>query len=540
MPANTSSGAPTKVYSVPTVVKWTNIDLDDPDAPLPSPRAFHCMCRVKNFMFILGGEGGEYGPDADILSDVWRFDMQRLVWKELHTSGEIPRLSRAAAVCVETAGFTPEALSSSPSSSAVTMTSSTASTIVVCGGFDGMFQTSDVHCLDLRTSAWTRFDTVGDVPVGGLAHHAAVLLPEGRILVVATCAGSSNSEFFELMLHHSENRAVYRRVAGIELRVELQEQRLKAAAVARFAAALVNKNKKKKKPDDESANYEDGDAPLLEPRFGKFRRRFGHTATVVQVSRQERSLYVVGGNISAHNEQHNLHVDLGMWSVEMTVLHKVEQALLSALDERRVTSLGRRMKAADIYRAEVLPLKVVVKMLADTQKVFLTMADFEVFCRHYDPVTQLLARSGRSARQKRDSTAHNTNDESEELGDEKDPYLTGQGALDPIDLEQRSSPPPSSSSTSRSQGPNVRYAEFVKLLLRLLVERGDRPDFGVTVDESMSCGQSWCPGLWECVRHWKVPKGRRFHTTTPIDPSARFLLMFGGDNFHSKKRYVQR
>jgi hypothetical protein len=203
------TGAPTKVYAIPTVATWTDIDLDDPAAPMPCPRAFHGMCRVHDFVFVVGGEGGAYGPEAEILSDVWRFDMQRLAWHQVKTTGEAPRLSRSACVLA-----------------------GNGSTIVLCGGFDGMYYTSSVFGLDLRTSSWTRYELAGHVPEGGAINHSATMLPEGRILLVLTPAGARNSELFELMLHHTAKRAIFHRIAGRELKIELNEQRLKVGRCA--------------------------------------------------------------------------------------------------------------------------------------------------------------------------------------------------------------------------------------------------------------------------------------------------------------------
>ena len=165
------------------------------------------MCRVQDFLFVLGGEGGHYGPDCDILSDVWRFDMQRMIWTEVSTSGEPPRVSRAACALLN------------------------GTTIIICGGFDGMFNTSDVYGLNLRTNVWTKYQIMGDVPAGGFCHHTANVLPEGRILIVLTRSGCRNCEFFELLIHHDAPKAIYRRIAGIELKTELLEQKLKVGSV---------------------------------------------------------------------------------------------------------------------------------------------------------------------------------------------------------------------------------------------------------------------------------------------------------------------
>ncbi len=57
-----------------------------------------------------------------------------------------------------------------------------------------------------------------------------------------------------------------------------------AAAVARFAAAL---QKTKPNGGNDASSAGAADAPVLEPRFDKFRRREGHTVNVVQMGARQ-------------------------------------------------------------------------------------------------------------------------------------------------------------------------------------------------------------------------------------------------------------
>ena len=191
--------------------------------------------------------------------------------------------------------------------------------------------------------------------------------------------------------------------------------------------------------------------------------------------------------MSAKNEIYNLDVDLGQWSVELATLRRVENTLQDGLDERRILSFKCQMASLDIYKTKSLAIKLITKILGESHNIFLTVSELETFVRFYDPVADLVDNS-----------------------------------------ELHMAPDGSTTNTKREQQVLKVYIEALsRLMLRIL--NYCRPRKPVRND----C--QWQPKLWNCVRTWKQPCGRKHHTTTPIGPDARYLVMFGGENYHASK-----
>ncbi|GAB4860892.1 hypothetical protein Ancab_036053 [Ancistrocladus abbreviatus] len=144
----------------------------------PSARDSHTCSSWKNKIIVIGGEDGhDY-----YLSDVHVLDTDTLVWKELHTSGQL---------------LTPRAGHS---------TVAFGKHIFVVGGFsDAQNLYNDVYMLDMDTGVWTKIMPTGDGPSARFSMSADCVDPSMSGVLVFISGCNKNLEALDDMYYlHTE------------------------------------------------------------------------------------------------------------------------------------------------------------------------------------------------------------------------------------------------------------------------------------------------------------------------------------------------
>lgn len=207
---------------------------------------------------------------------------------------------------------------------------------------------------------------------------------------------------------------------------------------------------------------------------------------------------VVGGNVSAKNEVHNIVTGLGKWSAEFTVLMKLETQLVKFLDERRINSLGRQLQALDVFKAGCLPIETIVKLLGESMSLYVAVTEFTIFLRYYNIVMPLLA-------------LKKNNNDNLYLDENKE------------ELE-------------------VNLHEFSVLLHKIIANKDVQnvlfSETKVARNTTLLSATMWTPSDWNAVCQWHFPKGRQYHSTTLISSAAlpnQYLVTFGGAHYHGHR-----
>ncbi|KAI9845639.1 MAG: hypothetical protein M1837_004613 [Sclerophora amabilis] len=117
----------------------------------PTARGYHTTNLVGSKLIVYGGSDG-----VECFNDVWIFDVETLVWKQVEIKHSYRRLSHSATIV--------------------------GSYLFVVGGHDGSNYSSDVLLLNLVTMHWDQRKTYG-VPPSGRGYHGAVL-HDSRLFVI--------------------------------------------------------------------------------------------------------------------------------------------------------------------------------------------------------------------------------------------------------------------------------------------------------------------------------------------------------------------
>ena len=121
------------------------------DEPKPKPRGYHTANMVGSKLIVYGGSDGE-----ECFQDVWVFDLDTALWKQVDIKKSYSRLSHTSTVI--------------------------GSCLFVVGGHDGVAYSSEVLLLNLVTMQWDRRKVYGKPP-GGRGYHCAVLY-DSRLFVL--------------------------------------------------------------------------------------------------------------------------------------------------------------------------------------------------------------------------------------------------------------------------------------------------------------------------------------------------------------------
>ncbi|KAI9759110.1 MAG: hypothetical protein M4579_002557 [Chaenotheca gracillima] len=124
----------------------------------PTARGYHTANMVGSKLIVYGGSDG-----VECFNDVWIFDVDTLLWKQVDIKHSFRRLSHSATIV--------------------------GSYLFVIGGHDGADYSSEVLLLNLVTMHWDRRKTYG-VPPGGRGYHGAVL-HDSRIFVIGGFDGQT-------------------------------------------------------------------------------------------------------------------------------------------------------------------------------------------------------------------------------------------------------------------------------------------------------------------------------------------------------------
>ncbi|KAF3180967.1 hypothetical protein TWF751_010180 [Orbilia oligospora] len=138
---------PTSTKNSSTVVKMK-----------PTARGYHTANMVQNKLIIFGGSDG-----VDCFKDVWVFDVDTSVWKNVEIKTSYPRLSHTATLI--------------------------GSYLFVVGGHDGVEYSNEVLLLNLVTMQWDKRKVYGLPPTGRGYHGAA--LHDSRLFVIGGFDGHS-------------------------------------------------------------------------------------------------------------------------------------------------------------------------------------------------------------------------------------------------------------------------------------------------------------------------------------------------------------
>ncbi|KAA0176566.1 hypothetical protein FNF27_01847 [Cafeteria roenbergensis] len=130
---------------------------------IPCMRTAHAATTYAHFMIIFGGWNGERELD-----DVFSFDTEALLWRELKGSGPGPSGRHFPALAV------------------------VRKQLMVFGGFNGTHWCNDVHVMNLETLAWTKVDLQGPAPTPR-ASATAVAVPGDRVIVFGGFDGTAGS-----------------------------------------------------------------------------------------------------------------------------------------------------------------------------------------------------------------------------------------------------------------------------------------------------------------------------------------------------------
>jgi hypothetical protein len=123
----------------PTLEKaWEQVNYDD-TLPHPSPRSGVGEAYFHRQMYIFGGY-----HQGQALNDLWTFDLDLLVWRQLNSVGDVPTPRTSHSMCVD---------------------HERAKLYVLCGSGSvfGSTNLGDVFEFDLLLHTWTRIDFQGDV-----------------------------------------------------------------------------------------------------------------------------------------------------------------------------------------------------------------------------------------------------------------------------------------------------------------------------------------------------------------------------------------
>ncbi|KAL5544644.1 hypothetical protein UlMin_008428 [Ulmus minor] len=173
--------------------------------PPPSPRDSHSCSSWKNNIIVIGGEDGhDY-----YLSDVHILDTDTLIWRELHTTGQL---------------LTPRAGHS---------TVAFGRRLFVFGGFtDAQNLYNDVYMLEIDSGVWTKVASVGDGPCARFSVSGACLDPQkqGVLVFFGGCNRSLEALDDIYYFHTGLSRENEQRLEKLSLRKQLkikcQEQNL--------------------------------------------------------------------------------------------------------------------------------------------------------------------------------------------------------------------------------------------------------------------------------------------------------------------------
>jgi hypothetical protein len=140
--------------SRPAAVQDVKLSIVSPGGPC---LAYHVGWIACGALYVHGGidKTGSKTP----LGSLHRFDFDSGTWSTVKSPGS-PSLSHHACVVVDNRYA------------------------VIIGGWNGRDRTCDVHIFDCLDARWSSPRTTGFPPGAGLSSHAAMLLPDGAILVV--------------------------------------------------------------------------------------------------------------------------------------------------------------------------------------------------------------------------------------------------------------------------------------------------------------------------------------------------------------------
>ncbi len=237
---------------------------------------------------------------------------------------------------------------------------------------------------------------------------------------------------------------------------------------------------------------------------------------------QEPCLFVAGGNVTARNETHKLFSDLGEWSVEFSVLTKLEQRLAAALDERRIVALTRNLQALDIFKSGSVSVDVFVKLLGQSQRLYLATTEVKALLVYYShTMNELLVR-----RERAPPTVVSDAEEGEDVLDRD---------AKPAQAKQAQAPGDAAADAEQE----VAILPLADLLQRIAARQLEQQQQQQQQQRQRQRQQAeWSPQKWKCVQPWKLPKGRRWHSTTAVGEQGRYLVTFGGENFHGSSRHA--
>jgi N-acetylneuraminic acid mutarotase len=125
--------------------------ISKPSKSGPTSRGYHTANMVGSKLIIFGGSDG-----VECFRDVWVFDVETCIWKNVDIKTSYPRLSHTATIV--------------------------GSYMFVIGGHDGVEYSSEVLLLNLVTMMWDRRRVYGKAP-SGRGYHGAVLY-DSRVFVM--------------------------------------------------------------------------------------------------------------------------------------------------------------------------------------------------------------------------------------------------------------------------------------------------------------------------------------------------------------------
>lgn len=151
---------------------------------LPNARGYHTANMVGSKLIIYGGSDG-----GECFDDVWVYDVDTHIWKQVDISVTFRRLSHSATIV--------------------------GSYLFVVGGHDGNEYCSDLLLLNLVTMTWDKRKVYGKAPAGR-GYHGAVL-HDSRLLMIGGFDG--NEVFGDVTILELAVHAYYSQISHFTIEV---------------------------------------------------------------------------------------------------------------------------------------------------------------------------------------------------------------------------------------------------------------------------------------------------------------------------------
>ncbi|KAI6683248.1 hypothetical protein NL676_029161 [Syzygium grande] len=170
----------------------------------PEARQGHSAALVGKRLFIFGGYGKSPDDDDEVYyNDLFILNTDTLMWKELNTTGEMPR----------------------PRAGCLTVTFGKIQ--FVFGGYtEDQKLNDDLYMLDVESAIWSKVTTAGDGPSPRFSMAAGCLDPvrSGVLALVGGCNGSLVALDDIYYLHTGLTREYERRLEKLPLRKKLKQK----------------------------------------------------------------------------------------------------------------------------------------------------------------------------------------------------------------------------------------------------------------------------------------------------------------------------